>query len=196
MINRSLSILISLLLTFSANAQTDSLTKVVEATYRAGLPNFFHKIQSRQNVKVAYLGGSITRADQGWREQTFNWLKDQYPQAKFEQIMAAIGGTGSDFGAYRLHNHVLQYKPDLVFVEFAVNDHAKTAQQVKASMEGIVRQIWKSDRHTDICFCTHFKRFNCLFIRIRHSRFQRRPWKRLPISTRFHPSAWLYQPYS
>ena len=80
MINRSLSFLISLLLTFSANAQTDSLTKVVEATYRAGLSNFFHKIQNRQNVKVAYLGDSITRADQGWRDQTVDWLKDQYPQ--------------------------------------------------------------------------------------------------------------------
>ncbi|RYC70099.1 SGNH/GDSL hydrolase family protein [Spirosoma sordidisoli] len=163
MIERSLSVLVSLLLTLSATAQTDSLTPVVEATYRAGLPNFFHKIQSGQTSKVAYLGGSITRADQGWRDQTVSWLKDQYPHAKFEQIMAAIGGTGSDFGAYRLRQHVLQHKPDLVFVEFAVNDHGKTAQQVKASMEGIVRQIWKADRHTDICFVYTFQKVQLPF---------------------------------
>jgi lysophospholipase L1-like esterase len=151
----------SLLLLFflwicAANAQTDSLSNTREATYRDGLPNFFNKIKKGKKVKVAYLGGSITRADKGWREQIFNWLQQAYPKALFEQVMAAIGGTGSDFGAYRLKNHVLEYKPDLVFVEFAVNDQPKTAQQVKEAMEGIVRQIWKANRKTDICFVYTF----------------------------------------
>ena len=138
---KSKSIQHSLLLLFflwacASNAQTDSLANAVEAD----------------------LGGSITRADKGWREQTFNWLQQAYPKAQFEQIMAAIGGTGSDFGAYRLKSHVLQYNPDLVFVEFAVNDQSKTAQQVKESMEGIVRQIWKANRKTDICFVYTFQK--------------------------------------
>ena len=34
------------------------------------------------------------------------------------EINATIGGTGSDFGVFRLKDHVLQYKPDHVFVEF------------------------------------------------------------------------------
>ena len=116
---------LSILLLFSCRAvlaQTDSISKAVEATYRAGLPNFYNKIRNKQTVKIAYLGGSITRADNGWREQTFNWFKQQYPSIKFEQIMAAIGGTGSDFGAYRLQNHVLKHKPDLVFVEFVLEN--------------------------------------------------------------------------
>ena len=37
-------------------------------------------------MKVAYLGGSITRADNGWHEQTFNWLKQEYQQTPFEQL--------------------------------------------------------------------------------------------------------------
>jgi lysophospholipase L1-like esterase len=155
----SLGILLFCVLLFQTTiAQTDSISTAIESTYRAGLPNFFSKIKKEQNVKIAYLGGSITRADKGWREQTFHWFQQQYPTVQFEQIMAAIGGTGSDFGAYRLKNHVLQYKPDLVFVEFAVNDHAKTSQQVKASMEGIVRQIWKANRKTDICFVYTFQK--------------------------------------
>ncbi|MDI9859364.1 SGNH/GDSL hydrolase family protein [Flectobacillus roseus] len=116
-----------------------------------------------KKIKVAYLGGSITRADKGWRDQTFEWLKTEYPNTPFEQIMAAIGGTGSDFGAYRLKNHVLQYKPDLVFVEFAVNDHSKTSQQVKESIEGIVRQIWKANPKTDICFVHTFQKVQLPF---------------------------------
>lgn len=146
-----------------ANAQSDSLKNIIESNYRKGLPNFFDKIRKGKTIKVAYLGGSITRADNGWREQTFNWLQQEYPHTPFEQIMAAIGGTGSDFGAYRLKNHVLQYNPDLVFVEFAVNDHAKTSQQVKESIEGIVRQIWKASPKTDICFVYTFQKVQLPF---------------------------------
>lgn len=136
----------------------DSLRAVVEATYRGGLPNFFAKFKKQQPVRVAYLGGSITRADGGWREQTFGWLQRQYPNARFEPIMAAIGGTGSDFGAYRVGSHVLRHQPDLVFVEFAVNDHGKPAQSIKESMEGIVRQIWQHNPATDICFVYTFSK--------------------------------------
>ncbi len=143
---------------YSVHAQGDSLVDVIEATYRGGLPNFFHKINDHKTIKVAYLGGSITRADKGWRDQTFSWLQETYPSAQFVQIMAAIGGTGSDFGAYRLKNHVLDNQPDLVFVEFAVNDQSKTSQQVKESIEGIVRQIWKANPTTDICFVYTFQK--------------------------------------
>lgn len=152
------TLLIALWVTFSAVAQSDSLVNAVEATYRAGLPNFFDKINRGKSVKIAYLGGSITRADKGWREQTFVAFQKQYPGVRFEEIMAAIGGTGSDFGAYRLEAHVLQHAPDLVFVEFAVNDNGKTAQQVKASIEGIVRQIRKHNPKTDICFVYTFQK--------------------------------------
>lgn len=139
-------------------AQSDTLANAQELSPRGGLPNFFAKIQKGKTVKVAYLGGSITRADHGWREQSFQWLKKEFPQAQLSEIMAAIGGTGSDFGAYRLQTHVLQHQPDLVFVEFAVNDNGKSAPEVKAAMEGIVRQIWRKNRRTDICFVYTFSR--------------------------------------
>jgi hypothetical protein len=48
-------------------------------------------------------------------------------------------------------------------VEFAVNDHSKTSQQVKESVEGIVRQIWKANRNTDICFVYTFQKVQLPF---------------------------------
>lgn len=155
---RLLSTLFLLLTGLLIQAQTDSLVNSTAAVYRGGLPHFFSKIKAGKTVKVAYLGGSITRADNGWRDKSFQWLKTHYPTAQFEQIMASIGGTGSDFGAYRLYNHALQHHPDLVFVEFAVNDNAKSSQEVKESMEGIVRQIWRQNRTTDICFVYTFSK--------------------------------------
>jgi lysophospholipase L1-like esterase len=68
------------------------------------------------------------------------------------EINAAIGGTGSDLGVYRLQQDVLAHRPDLLFIEFAVNDGGTPPESIYRSMEGIVRQTWKADPATDICF--------------------------------------------
>lgn len=118
---------------------------------RDGIPHFLSKIANKENVKVAYFGGSITAAD-GWRVQTLAKFNEKYPDSKFEEINAAIGGTGSDLGVYRQGFDVLQHDPDLVFVEFCVNDGGTAPQQIWRQMEGIVRQIWKHNIETDIVF--------------------------------------------
>jgi len=126
------------------------LSKFIEFYERGSLPNFFEKAMRGDSIKVAYLGGSIT-AQNGWRVYSLDWFKQRFPKATFIEINAAIGGTGSDFGVFRLHDHVLKFKPDLVFVEFAVNDGGP-AEKIIRSMEGIVRQTWQDNPKTDICF--------------------------------------------
>jgi lysophospholipase L1-like esterase len=79
-------------------------------------------------------------------------LGARYPRATIEEIHAAIGGTGSDLGVYRLEHDVLRHDPDLLFVEFAVNDGGRSPESIWRSMEGIVRQTWRDDPTTDICF--------------------------------------------
>jgi len=116
-----------------------------------GLKNIYAKLKGGQEVRVAYFGGSITAAS-GWRGKTFKWFKETYAQAKLTEINATIGGTGSDLGVFRCRQDVLQHKPDLVFVEFAVNDGGAPPEQIYRTMEGIVRQVWASDANTDICF--------------------------------------------
>ena len=139
-----------------AQVQPDSLLAAKEFSQRGGLPNFFAKINAGKPVKIAFLGGSITRAGNGYRDQVLNWFKNQYPANQFEEIMAAVSGTGSDFGACRVKQQVIDHRPDLVFIEFAVNDNRMLMQLVRETMEGIVRQIWKSNKSTDICFIYTF----------------------------------------
>ncbi len=123
----------------------------VELRARDGLPNFFAKAKAGEKLTVAYFGGSITAAN-GWRPQTTAWLRQHYPKASFTEVDAAIGGTGSDLGVFRLGHDVLDYHPDLVFVEFAVNDGGAPPEQIYRCMEGIVRQIRQANPATDICF--------------------------------------------
>ncbi len=124
---------------------------LVEFSARGGLPNFFAKAERGDTVKVAYLGGSIT-AQPGYRVQSLDYFKKTFPNAKFEEINAAIGGTGSDLGVSRIEHDVLRFKPDLLFVEFAVNDAGAKPEEIVKSMEGIVRKTWRANPETDIIF--------------------------------------------
>lgn len=123
----------------------------VECHPRAGLPNFFAKLEAGGPVRIAYLGGSITEAA-GWRVYSREWFAKAYPQARISEIRATISGTGAEFGAARLGNHVLRHSPDLVFIEFAVNGAGATPVRSLRSVEGIVRQIRIDNPTTEICF--------------------------------------------
>jgi lysophospholipase L1-like esterase len=145
-------VLLCLLISTVVKAQTDSLLPAKELSVRNGLPNFFAKVKAGKTTRIAFLGGSITRAGNGYRDQLLSWFRNTYPQCKFEEIMAAVSGTGSDFGACRVQQHVIDHRPDLVFIEFAVNDNRMRMQLVRETMEGIVRQIRKASSKTEICF--------------------------------------------
>lgn len=118
-----------------------------ELRVREGLPNLFAKLAAGGPVRIAYLGGSITAAN-GWRPKSFAWFKMKYPNAELVEINAAISGTGADYGACRIASDVLSENPDLVFMEHRVNGGGGFEAK---SVEGIVRQIWKNNPHTDIC---------------------------------------------
>jgi hypothetical protein len=123
-----------------------------ECNPRAGLPNFIALARTPGvKIRVAYLGGSIT-AQSGWRPKTLDFFRKTYPNAEFFEINAAIGGTGSDLGVFRLEQDVLDFKPDLLFVEFATNDSGAPPAQIQKCVEGIVRQTWKTLPKCDICF--------------------------------------------
>src|SRR5688572_6505440 len=79
-----------LLVNFEAVAQTDSLLPAKEFSPRGGLPNFYKKLSDGKPVDIAFLGGSITRAGNGYRDQILNWFRKQYPANKVEEIMAAV----------------------------------------------------------------------------------------------------------
>jgi lysophospholipase L1-like esterase len=122
---------------------------------RDGLGNALAKLEAGKEVRIAYFGGSITAAD-GWRPKTLAWLRGQFSKAAVQEINATIGGTGSDLGVFRYQQDVLRHKPDLVFVEFSVNDGGTPPEAICRAMEGIVRQTWRADPAIDLCFVYTF----------------------------------------
>lgn len=117
-----------------------------ECVLRNGLPGFFQKAAAGKPLIVGFIGGSITQGNAGYRPQTLRYLQSMYPSVEIRALNAGVSGTGTDLGACRIGGQLLQHKPDLVFVEFAVNG------AYTKGMEGIVRQIRRQSPGTDICF--------------------------------------------
>ncbi len=127
----------------------------VDYKLRSGITHTFEKLRAGKSINVAYLGGSITAAN-GWRPKTTAWLQKNWSNAEIHEIHAAISGMGSYLGLFRLQRDVLNFKPDLLFVEFAVNDGGTPPEIEWRQMESIVRQTWLANPETDIVFVYTF----------------------------------------
>ena len=141
-------------------AETRARMKIEKAAWRepgqsvvarTGLPNLRAKLAAHAPVTVAFLGGSITKnaSEGGFVNQVMVWISSLGSGTAVETVNAGIGNTGSDFGAQRIEADVLSHRPDVLFVEFAVND---SDRECTADMERIVRKTRAANPRTDIVF--------------------------------------------
>lgn len=110
------------------------------------------KARSGEEVSIVYLGGSITEGAQA-NPQSTNCYAYRSAQLFAEKFMpdpaklkyrnAGISGTPSLLGVTRCQQDVLKYQPDIVFVEFAVNDG--TDQTSRMVYESLVRKLLQSE---------------------------------------------------
>ena len=140
----------------SLDAAEPDRAKAVLSAPRDAMPNILAKLHEGKEVNVAYFGGSIT-AQNGWRPKTLGWLRKRFPEAKINEINATIGGTGSTLGVFRFDKDVLAKNPDLIFLEFTVNDGGTPPEQIYRAVEGIVRKAWAKNPQIDFCFVYTFR---------------------------------------
>jgi len=88
----------------------------------------FDPFAGKSNITVATLGGSLTAGDgsdyiQAWAPSFVNnYLTNKYANKTFTLKNAGIGGSTSEFGMFRFSTDVASVNPDMVFIEFSVND--------------------------------------------------------------------------
>ena len=103
------------------------------------------RLDRGEPARIAVIGGSITQGagaskpDRRWGETFCAGWRRAFPNARIDFVNAGIGATGSDIGAFRLRRDVLDKKPDVVVVEFDVND--PNTRERAESYEGVVRQL-------------------------------------------------------
>lgn len=103
-----------------------------------------------ETVVIGALGGSITEgagaSDPGkfnrYSHRVADWFEEKYP-GHVERAMAGVGGTDSYLGVHRMNQHLMEHKPDLVMIDFAVNDNAHLRQNF--AYERILRTILNAE---------------------------------------------------
>ena len=58
---------------------------------------------------------------------------------------AGVGGTASNYGAFRAERDIIDKNCDLVFIEFAVNDRSMEKDYSMRCREGLIRKFLKAD---------------------------------------------------
>lgn len=65
-------------------------------------------------------------------------VKEMYPAAVVNVIVTAIGGENSASGEKRFKDDVLTHKPDVLFVDYALNDRMLGMEKSKAAMSKMI----------------------------------------------------------
>lgn len=113
------------------------------------MADVFQKAQNGEDITVAYIGGSITEGYNAGTTEFYaktctDLLQGYFPDITVTGVNAGISGTPSLLGNLRLERDVLSADPDIVFVEFAVND-GQTAEY-KNAYESLVRTLLTQDK--------------------------------------------------
>lgn len=125
--------------------------------------NVMKRAAEGEQITIGFVGGSITQgavvSDEAlcYAARVFKWWKDSFPEAKVRYVNAGIGATTSQFGAARVSDDLLKYDPDLVIVEYSVNDNDETldgspegpddhkyydrSELFRETYEGLIRRI-------------------------------------------------------
>ncbi len=70
-------------------------------------------------------------------------LKEVYPHAVINVITTAIGGEHSAEGAKRFESEVLTHRPDVIFIDYALNDRRIGLDKARAAWTNMIRQAAK-----------------------------------------------------
>jgi lysophospholipase L1-like esterase len=113
------------------------------------LQKIMEKAGAGDPITVGFIGGSITQGSLSSAPETCyaylvtQWWRSRFPQSIVTYQNAGIGGTTSHFGTARAEEDLLVCQPDVVFVEFSVND--ENTPFYRETYEGLVRRILKQE---------------------------------------------------
>lgn len=111
----------------------------------ARLKNCMQRAERGEKLTIGFFGGSITQGslatdhEKCYAYRVFKWWKENFPNAEFSYVNGGIGGTDSHFGISRAETDLLMYQPDVVVVDFSVNDKANEFYQ--ETYEAVIRKI-------------------------------------------------------
>lgn len=127
-------------------------TSILSEGTNGRLEKVLTKIRSGEPVNIMALGGSVTEGagavnfSYSYGEQLIFALQETYPDSQIHYYNSGLGGTPSTLGLMRYERDVTQViggNPDLVIIEFAVNDYEEPTKG--RAYESLVRTILEKE---------------------------------------------------
>lgn len=124
---------------------------VVNPGNTARLADAMKRAQAGEKITIGTIGGSITQGtaasttDERYANRTLQWWAKAFPKAQLDFVNAGIGATDSYIGVHRVDADLLSKKPDVVIVEFSVND--TDAALNLQTYDSLVRKILQAENH-------------------------------------------------
>lgn len=124
------------------------------------LENTYYKLTVDKYLTVGFLGGSVTdgygasnQAKKAWPRLVVDKLQSEF-SAYVTEERKSIGGTGSALAPFRYEHDLKSAKPDLLFIEFAINDcyQGYSYDEVVRYSESIVRKAYSLNPYIDIVY--------------------------------------------
>lgn len=99
----------------------------------------FQRAAAGAPLRVVLVGGSITQDGANlWVE---DWLDKTFPDSAVVVHNQGMSATGSSLAVYRVGRDIIPAQPDLVFLEFAVNDGGMPDDRTILFLESIVVRL-------------------------------------------------------
>lgn len=142
-----------LLLTTWAFAELDRQAAYERSILSPGNAHHVYRVlrlaEWKKSLVMATIGGSVTvgynATDKyGYAYRLRDWLQARHPDVNVRLVNAAVP-AGSDNGGRRYGEEVAPHHPDLVIIEYAVNDCWYPPAEVEEWMENLVSQAQKDE---------------------------------------------------
>lgn len=92
------------------------------------------------SVPAGYFKTSIVNTLGAYPNQLLKRLKDRYPYAVINVLVTAIGCENSEQGTARFQSDILPHKPDVLFIDYALNDRRIGLEKAKQSWQTMIEQ--------------------------------------------------------
>jgi acyl-CoA thioesterase I len=92
------------------------------------------------SVVAGYFNTPEVRTLEAYPFLTLKNLKEIYPFAVINSITTAIGGENAEQGAKRFKSEVLSYRPDILFIDYALNDRNIGLERAKIAWIQMIKE--------------------------------------------------------
>lgn len=92
------------------------------------------------SVPSGYTTRGIVKTLDAYPHLTLCAVKAEYPYAVVNVITTSIGGENAERGSKRFAGDVLAKSPDVIFIDYALNDRKMGPDRAAAAWEGMVKQ--------------------------------------------------------